>query len=486
MDYTVLSIQELHDLYVEGKTNPVEVVEQAIAKAKADKNNALEAVMYDDARKMAMQLVNEGIEEDNLLWGIPYFIKDNFSTKGVETTASSNILKGYVPHFDAEVITRLKAKKAIPLGKATLDELAMGGSGMSGHLGRTYNPFDETHQHMVGGSSAGSASLVAAGIVPFSLGSDTGDSVRKPASYAGLVGFKPTWGRISRYGLYPFTPSLDAVGYFTRNVFDAALLLDTLAGRDDKDLTSSFREVDQYSAYQADVKGLKFATLKGISNSIVNPVLKQHYDRSIEELVKRGATVEMVEIDQNLLNALFSTYFVLSCAESTSNNANLDGVKFGARQAGKTYIDVIKNTRTAGFSALIKRRFILGSYSLKQENQELLFRRAQKARRLIVEAVNKVLTDYDFIYLPAAPGIAPKFDQKSDNLNIAHLVEDNHLVIGNLAGLPSITLPLCIDRGMPIGVNITGRAFDEKRLFAAAAVVESITGLKNLYVGSKK
>lgn len=486
MDYTTLTIQELHDLYLSGRVTPLQVVEQAIEKAKADTNNALEANMFASAIEKAKELSTQKVEVENLLWGIPYFIKDNFSTKGVETTASSNILRGYVPHYDAEVIERLNEKKAIALGKATLDELAMGGSGMSGHLGRTYNPYDPSHTHMVGGSSAGSASLVAAGIVPFALGSDTGDSVRKPASYAGLVGFKPTWGRISRFGLFPFTPSLDAVGYFTRSVFDSSLLLETLAGRDEKDFTSSFKKVDKYTSYKHDVKGIKLALIRGISNRISNPILKASYDYSIEELKKRGAIIEYVEVDQSLLRALFSTYFVLSCAESTSNNANLDGVKFGARKEGTTYIDVIKNTRTAGFSALIKRRFILGSYSLKQENQELLFRRAQKARRLIVEAVNKVLKDYDFIYLPAAPSIAPKFDQKSDNLNIEHLVEDNHLVIGNLAGLPSLTLPICLDKGMPIGVNLTGRPFEELKLFGVASVIEEISGLKNLYVGSKK
>jgi len=485
MDYTTLTIKELHALYVEGKVTPLEVVKQAIEKAKKDKTNSLEAVTFEQALEMATLLSATAVEVDNPLWGIPYFIKDNISTKGVETVASSNILKGYIPHFDAEVVARLKTKKAISLGKTTLDELAMGGSGMSGHLGRTYNPFDPKKERMIGGSSAGSASVVASGFVPFALGSDTGDSVRKPASYAGLVGFKPTWGRISRYGLFPFAPSLDAVGYFTRSVADAAILLDVLAGRDDKDLTSSFEKVEDYTKYTTSVKGIKIALIKGISDNISNPTLKEHYEQTLVELAKRGAIIEYVEIEKSLLNALFSTYFVISCAESTSNNANLDGVKFGARKEGKTYIDVIKNTRTAGFSALIKRRFILGSYSLKQENQELLFRRAQKARRLIVEAVNKVLTTHDFIYSPAAPGVAPLFDKKSDNLNIAHLIEDNHLVIGNFAGLPSITIPVCLDNGLPIGVNLTGRAFSEKALFGFAAAIEDITGLKNLQVEDK-
>lgn len=485
MDYLTLTIQELHAKYVAGEVTPVEVVEQAIAKIEADDHNAIEAKMYDQARKMAKELTETGVEKDNLLWGVPYLIKDNISTKGVETTASSNILKGYYPLFNAEVVERLNAKKAIAIAKTTLDELAMGGSGMTGHLGRTYNPYDKSKTRMVGGSSAGSASAVASALVPFALGSDTGDSVRKPASYAGLVGFKPTWGRISRFGLAPFTPSLDTIGYFTRSVFDSALLLEALAGRDNKDATSSLKPVENYSDYKADVKGIKIALIKGISDRIRNPLLQTKYNETVEKLKEKGAIVDFVEIEANLLNALFSTYFVLSCAESTSNNANLDGVKFGARKEGKTYLDVIKNTRTAGFSALIKRRFIIGSYSLKQENQELLFRRAQKARRLIVEAINKVFETYDFIYLPASPSIAPKFDAKSDNLNIQHLVEDNHLVIANLAGLPSITLPVCLDEDMPLGVNLSGRPFSEKALFGVAQAIEDITGLKNLHAGGK-
>lgn len=485
MDYTLLTIQELHDCYVKGEVTPLEVVNQAIKKIKKDNNNAFEALMLKQAIELATKLSHEKVEVDNLLWGIPYFIKDNYSTTGVETTASSNILKGYIPLYDAEIITRLHQSKAIPLGKTTLDELAMGGSGKSGHKGRTFNPYDPSHQRMVGGSSAGSASVVASGIVPFAIGSDTGDSVRKPASYANLVGFKPTWGRISRHGLFPFAPSLDTVGYFTRSVYDAAVLLNILAGRDDKDFTSSHHPVEQYDQFNTNIQGVKIALVKGISDRISNQVLAKQYQHSIEALKKRGAIIHYVEVDQNLLNALFSTYFVLSCAEATSNNANLDGVKFGARKAGKTYIDVIKNTRTAGFSPLIKRRFILGSYSLKQENQELLFRRAQKARRLIVEAVNHILKDDDFIYLPASPSVAPLFDQKSDNLNVAHLVEDNHLVIGNLAGLPSITIPACFDQGLPIGVNLMGRAFSEKALLGVASVIEEINGIKNVVAGGQ-
>ena len=240
-NYKDLSIKELHALLVAKKVTPVELTKYVIELIKQDKNNAIEYLMEKEALELASSLGEP--EENNLLWGIPFAIKDNLSTKNVPTCASSNILKGYVPVYNATVVEKLLNAKAIPVAKVTLDELAMGGTGTSGHLGMTFNPYDKSHTRLVGGSSCGSAALTAAGIVPFALASDTGDSIRKPASLAGLVGFKPTWSRISRYGLFPFAPSLDTVGYFTRNIDDAALLLNVLAGRDEKDSTSSTKEV---------------------------------------------------------------------------------------------------------------------------------------------------------------------------------------------------------------------------------------------------
>ena len=237
MRYLDLSIEELHALLVKGEVTPLDLTKEAIELAKNDTNNAFEYICEKEAIEFASTLLVP--EEDNVFWGIPYVAKDNISTKGILTTASSNILKDYVPVFDASIIKKLKNAKAVLIGKTTLDVLAMGGTGTTGHLGVTYNPYDPSHTYMVGGSSCGSASVVANSIVPFALGSDTGDSIRKPSSYAGLVGLKPTWGRISRFGLFPFAPSLDHVGYFTRNVKDSAHVLNLLAGRDELDSTAS-------------------------------------------------------------------------------------------------------------------------------------------------------------------------------------------------------------------------------------------------------
>ena len=479
MNYRGLSIDELHALLVAKKVTPLELAQEALALAKKDSNNAFEYIMEKEALDFAASLTEP--EENNPLWGIPFVIKDNFSTKDVPTTGSSNILKGYVPVFDATVVEKLKAAKAVAIGKTTLDELAMGGTGTSGHLGMTFNPYDRKHERLVGGSSCGSAAVTADGFVPFALGSDTGDSTRKPASYAGLVGFKPTWSRISRYGLFPFAPSLDTVGIFSRNVKDSAYVLDVLAGHDDRDFTSSVKPVDEYAKDIEKVNPkAKIAVIKGIVDSISDKVVLDKFNETIEMLKNAGFTVDFVEIDEKILSSLFPTYFVISCAEATSNNANMDGIKFGPYYNGQTFEDVVSQARTNGFGELIKRRFIIGNFALMKENQKDLFLRAQKNRRVIVNAVNDILKEYDFIYCPAAPSIAPKVGEKSDRLSNEYLIADNHLVIANFAGLPSITLPIGMKDGMPFGANFTGRAFEDKQVLQMAYELEKHTGLKNI------
>lgn len=479
------SILELHELLVAKKVTPLELTKEAIENAKADNNNAFEYIAEQEALDFAATLVEP--EEDNLLWGIPYVAKDNMSTKDIPTTGSSNILKGYIPVFDATIIAKLKERKAVMIAKSTLDELAMGGTGTSGHLGITFNPYDKSHTRLVGGSSCGSAACTAAGIVPFALGSDTGDSTRKPASLAGLVGFKPTWSRISRFGLFPFAPSLDTVGIFSRNVIDCAIVLEALAGRDDNDSTSSTKPVENYTKDIKNAsKSLTIAVVSEICNAIKDPAVMDAFNQTIEGFKKAGHKVEFVSMSNELLTSLFPTYFVISCAEATSNNANMDGIKFGPLSNGNTYEEVMCEARTKGFGELIKRRFVIGSFALMKENQNDLFVRAQRNRRRIVETVNKILETYDFIYVPAAPSIAPKFDDVSDRLSDEYLIADNHLVLGNFTGLPSITLPIGFKEGMPFGANLMGRAFEEVKLFQIAYELEQITGLANIYAKGDK
>ncbi len=482
MKYLDKTIVELHELLVKKEVTPYELAVEAINNAKLNKNNSYETICEKEALEFAKSLVD--VEEDNLLWGIPFCAKDNFSTKDILTTGSSNILKDYVPVFDATVIKKLKEKKAVLIGKTTLDELAMGGTGTTGHKGITFNPYDETHTYMVGGSSCGSASCVANADVPFALGSDTGDSIRKPASYAGLVGMKPSWGRISRYGLFPFAPSLDHVGYFSRSVDDAAIILSNLEGYDEMDMTSSMKEKkDYYKNLNADLHGKKIAYISEIVESVSDKKIVDEFNKSLDYLKDAGALVEKVSFPKELLNAIYSVYFVISCSEATSNNANLDGIKFGLRVGGeKSYQEVMNKARTEGFSELIKRRFVIGSYSLFKENQEELFVRAQKARRVIVNHINEIFKKYDFIYLPAGGKIRNPFVSEGDRLSSDYLIAENHLAIANFGGFPSITIPLGLDNKFPFGVNITGRPFDEQGVFDVAKAVENRIGLKNLSV----
>lgn len=479
MKYMCLSISEIHDAILKGEVTPLELVKEALEAAKKDDNNAFEYICEQEALKRVTEL--DPNKKDNLFYGVPVVIKDNYSTKDIPTTASSNILNGYVPVFSSEVVLRLEEAGAIVIGKSTMDELAMGGSGTTGHLGTTYNPWDKSKKHLIGGSSCGSAASVAAGIVPFALGSDTGDSVRKPASYACLVGFKPTWGRISRFGLFPFATSLDHVAYFTRNVRDSAYALNVLAGRDDKDFSSSFKPVEDYSLrLEEPIKGKKIAVIKAIVESIKNDEIRQAFNKSVAQLKEQGATVDEVDIDIKLLKAIYPTYVLISCAESTSNNANLDGVKFGPREPGESFEEIMTNTRTKGFSRLIKRRFVIGGYSLLRENADELFIRAQKCRRLIVNAFNDVLKEYDAIYCPASPTPAPLVETDVDALSDEYLIADNYMAFANMGGFPSISIPLGFDNGLPFGANLTGKPFAESEVLSIANNLEKIIGIKDL------
>lgn len=483
-----MSIEEMHASLKEKKIKPSDLVKASIEKAKENQEtyNAFVTIL-EEALELSYELDNN-FEEDNPLYGIPYAAKDNFSTKDILSTGSSNILNNYVPVYDATVISKLKNRKTILIGKTTLDELAMGGTGMNTHTGPCKNPYNPQYQS--GGSSGGSAAAVSLGIVPFALGSDTGDSVRKPASFCGIVGFKPTWGRISRFGVFPFAPSLDHVAYFTRTVKDSAYVLEALAGVDYNDATSSFNEVKEYSKnINLDVKGKKIAIIKEISDLMANDELKNSFENIKNELINSDAIVEYVSFDINLLRAILPVYMVISCSEATSNNANLDGIKFGPRENGKTMDEEVFNTRTKGFSELVKRRFVIGSYCLSKKNQDKLFIRAQRIRRMIVERLNEILGDYDVIMLPASGDKAPLINsnsEKIEKLKDSYMILENHLIMGNFSGLPSLTLPLCMSDNMPIGINITGRAFDEQTVFNISSFIESKLSFKNMIAKESK
>lgn len=483
-----MSIEEMHNALKEGKIKPSDLVKASIKKAKENQEtyNAFVTIL-EDALDLAYEL-DKDFEEDNPLYGIPYACKDNYSTKGILSTGSSNTLKNYVPVFDATVVEKLKNKKTIMIGKTVMDELALGGTGTNGHTGISKNPWNRLHQS--GGSSGGSAVAVSLGIVPFALGSDTGDSVRKPASFCGVVGFKPTWGRISRYGLFPFAPSLDHVAYFTRTVKDAAYVLENIAGVDYKDSTSSLEKVGEYSKkLNLDVNGKSIAIIKEIDDLIENSELRNSFEKVKEELISNGAKINCVSFDIKLLRAILPVYLVISCAEATSNDANLDGIKFGLRETGKTMEEEVFNTRSKMFSELVKRRFVIGSYCLAKSNKDKLFVRAQKIRRMIVDRLNEILEDNEILMLPASGKVAPLIDSKTEKLERMkddYMILENHLAMGNFSGLPSLTLPLCFSNDLPIGLNLTGRAFDEQTVLNISAFIESKLSYKNIVAKESK
>ena len=427
-------------------------------------------------------------DRDSKINGIPYALKDNFSTTGILTTASSNILKDYVPVYDATVYKKLRSAGAVLVGKTVLDELAMGGTGTTGHTGVVKNPWNK--ECMIGGSSAGSAAAVALGIVPFSIGSDTGDSVRKPASLGGVVGFKPTYGRISRYGLFAFASSLDHVGLFTRNVRDCAIVTDVLKGKDINDMVTLNNDGKTYEdLIDNDIKGKKLFYIKEIcgkdtykdSNDEVLQKTIEDFHKMLEKLKEEGFIIEEVSMDKALLEAIYPTYMCISCAEATSNNSNLTGIQFGPRGDGDSVEEIMFDARTKGFSELIKRRFILGSYILQRENQEKLFLNAQRVRRMIVDKMNEFFKEYDGMIAPCSGGPAAKFDATSEKLSDRYLILENHLAIGNFGGFPSITLPYTMINDMPVGINITGRVREDDVVLNIANYVEKVTGLKDIY-----
>ena len=477
MEYMSKSIEQIHKDLIEKKVTVRELIDESLEKSHKlqEKCNAFVTIL-DDAKEVSVT--------ENLLSGIPYGIKDNYSTKGILSTGSSNTLKDYVPFFTATAISNLNNANAIFVNKTVMDEFGMGGTGTTGHTGIVKNPWDTTR--MCAGSSAGSACAVAYGVYPYATGSDTGDSIRKPAAYCGIVGYKPTYGMISRYGLFPFASSLDHCGVLTRNVKDAAIVVNTMKGIDKNDMTSWDSSSIDLTKLDGNVTGKKVCYIKEICdiNNYPNASdeLKMHLENFKDKLnlcKKIGIEVEAVSIDQKLLNAVASVYVVISCAEATSNMSNLTGIIFGPRGSGNNYIEMMKDYRTKGFSPLIKRRFVIGSYVLQSQNKDRYFHNAQKVRRLLVDEWNKLYEKYDAVILPVGSGPAKHLDGSLDILDENTAVLEEHLQIGNFGGFPSITIPDGFIDNLPVGINITGKCYDDVNVLNIAYALESEMEYKN-------
>uniref|UniRef100_UPI00386F4262 Asp-tRNA(Asn)/Glu-tRNA(Gln) amidotransferase subunit GatA n=1 Tax=Anaerovibrio slackiae TaxID=2652309 RepID=UPI00386F4262 len=409
-------------------------------------------------------------EEIAFLEGIPGAIKDNICTKGVKTTCASRILQKFVPPYDATVVQKLAAQNPVVLGKTNLDEFAMGGSTENSAFHPTHNPWNT--DCVPGGSSGGSAAAVAAGTAVWALGSDTGGSIRQPASFCGVVGMKPTYGRVSRYGLVAYASSLDQIGPITKDVTDCANILNIIAGRDEMDSTSIDSVVPDYTkSLVQDVKGLKIGLPKEYFVKGMDPEVEGAVKAAVKQLESLGA--EVVEISLPNTDYAISTYYLIAPAEAATNLARYDGVSYGERaEDAADLVEMMTKTRSQYLGEEVKRRIMIGNYALSAGYYDAYYLKALKVRRLVKEDYDKAFKEVDVIICPAAPSVAYKIGEKIDN-PLEMYLQDACTVPLNLAGLPGISVPCGYNKDkMPIGMQIIGKALDEETLIRVAYTYE--------------
>lgn len=460
------SIEQYHAQLEEGDVTCLQVVKHYLGKITASRHlNAFIEVYTTEARERALQLdeKRKAGEPKGKLHGVVIGIKDVICYKGHSVTAASHILKDFHSIYSATAVERLLAEDAIIIGNLNCDEFAMGSTNENSAYGKVLNALDESR--VPGGSSGGSAVAVQAGLCMASLGSDTGGSVRQPADFCGIIGLKPTYGRISRYGLIAYASSFDQIGIFGKNIKDVALLLQVMAGPDEFDSTVSAKEVPAYTDQLTTKKKFRFAYFKeALEHPGLDPEISKAIGSKIEELKQQGHTVEMVQLD--LLDYIVPAYYVLTTAEASSNLSRYDGVRYGYRTntGGIELTDFYKQTRSAGFSKEVKRRIMLGTFVLSAGYYDAYFTRAQKVRKLLVDKTNLIFKDFDFILLPTSPVTAFKAGEKMDD-PIAMYLADIYTVMANLVGIPAISLPLFTHSNkLPFGLQVMANRFDEVSL----------------------
>ena len=474
MSLMQLTAVELGKKIKAGEVSVVEATEAALAaiEAKEEKVNSFVTVDREGALKQAEE-VQKKIDAGELtspLAGVPVAIKDNMCTEGLLTTCSSKILGNFVPTFTSEAVLNLQKAGAVILGKTNMDEFAMGSTTETSAFGETKNPWNT--EHVPGGSSGGSCAAVAAGECFYALGSDTGGSIRQPSSFCGVTGIKPTYGTVSRYGLIAYGSSLDQIGPVAKDVTDCATILETIASHDTKDSTSVERDdTDFTSALVDDVKGMKIGIPKDYFGEGLDPEVKDAVLAAAKKLEEKGAIVE--EFELSLVEYAIPAYYVIACAEASSNLERFDGVKYGYRTKEYEGLhNMYKKTRSEGFGAEVKRRIMLGSFVLSSGYYDAYYLKALRTKALIKKAFDKAFEKYDMILGPAAPTTAPKLGQSlSDPIKM--YLGDIYTISVNLAGLPSISVPCGVDsKGLPIGLQLIGDCFQEKKIIQAAYAYE--------------
>ena len=483
MNITDLTVHELKEK-LKNKELTITEINQAYVDRIIEKEPEVKAfvtALTDTAIEEAKNIeekVNKG-EITSELAGIPIGIKDNMCTKGVKTTCSSKMLENFIAPYDATVVEKINQEGMINLGKLNMDEFAMGASTEYSAFKKTCNPWNLNK--VPGGSSGGSAAAVAAGMVPWALGSDTGGSIRQPSSFCGVVGLKPTYGLVSRYGLVAFASSLDQIGPITKDVEDSAMLLNIIAGHDEKDTTSINVEKKDYTkALKNDVKGLKIGIPKEYFGEGINSEVKVALDKAIDEYKSMGAIVE--ECSLPIAGYALATYYIIACAEASSNLGRFDGIRYGYRTPNyESLKDIFVNSRTEGFGEEVKRRIILGTYVLSSGYYDAYYKKAQQVRTLVKKEFDKIFEKYDVLITPTSPTVAFDIGVRSNNPLEMYLA-DICTVSLNIAGLPGISIPCGVDKtGMPIGMQIIGKQFSEETILNAAYTYEQKVKFREKY-----
>lgn len=469
-------VSDLHELLHKKEINVADLVDESYKRIAQvdDKVQAFLTLDEEKARQTARTLDAEFPANSNtgLLFGMPIGIKDNIVTKGLRTTCASKILENFNPIYDATVVQKLQQQQTVTVGKLNMDEFAMGSSNENSHYQKTRNPWDL--DRVPGGSSGGSAASVAAGEVMFSLGSDTGGSIRQPAAFCGVVGLKPTYGRVSRFGLVAFASSLDQIGPITRTVEDNAYLLQAVSGLDPMDSTSANVNVPNFvSALTGDVKGLKIAVPKEYLGEGVKESVRQSVLDALKVLEKQGAVWEEVSLPHS--KYALAAYYLLSSSEASANLARFDGVRYGYRTPNAdNLLDLYKTSRSEGFGDEVKRRIMLGTFALSSGYYDAYYKKAQQVRTLIKKDFEDVFEKYDVIIGPTTPTPAFKIGENIDD-PLTMYVNDILTIPVNLAGVPGISVPCGFDNGLPLGLQIIGKHFDEATIYRVAHAFEQVT-----------
>lgn len=483
MNITELTVHELQEKLKNKELTITDITNAYVDRIKEKENDvqAFVTLLTDESIEQAKDIqskVEKGQVKGDLA-GIPIGIKDNMCTKGIKTTCSSKMLENFVAPYDATVIEKVNHENMINLGKLNMDEFAMGGSTEYSYFKKTRNPWNLNK--VPGGSSGGSAAAVAAQLVPWALGSDTGGSIRQPSSFCGVVGLKPTYGLVSRYGLVAFASSLDQIGPITKDVEDAAILLNVIAGHDEKDTTSSDRpKIDYTKALKNDVRGLKIGVPKEFFGEGINEEVKASLQKAIEKYQELGAIVEEISLD--ISQYALAAYYIIACAEASSNLGRFDGIRYTYRTPEfKNLKEIYKKSRSEAFGAEVKRRIILGTYVLSSGYYDAYYKKAQQVRTLVMNEFNKAFEKYDVILTPTSPTVAFDIGAKSNNPLEMYLA-DICTVSVNVAGLPGISIPCGVNQeGMPIGMQLIGNKFCEETILNVAYTFEQAIKFRENY-----